>query len=287
MKLALLQTPVTECREDNLNRAYTRVAQAAAAGARLICLPEMFTCPYDNNWFRRLAEPAEGPSWQAMSQWARELGVWLVGGSIPEQEGHRLYNTAFVFDPKGQEIARHRKVHLFDIAVEGGQVFRESDTFTPGDRVTIFDAEGMRFGLCICFDFRFPELARAMTLQGAQVLLVPGAFNMTTGPAHWELLFRQRAVDNQVYTVGIAPARDPEASYVSYGNSMVCDPWGQVLIRAGEGAETLYRDLDPARVQAIRQQLPLLRARRPAVYEDGVLPGPAAPAAFRRWKTRD
>ena len=266
MKLALLQTPVTECREDNLNRAYTRVAQAAAAGARLICLPEMFTCPYDNNWFRRLAEPAEGPSWQAMSQWARELGVWLVGGSIPEQEGHRLYNTAFVFDPKGQEIARHRKVHLFDIAVEGGQVFRESDTFTPGDRVTIFDAEGMRFGLCICFDFRFPELARAMTLQGAQVLLVPGAFNMTTGPAHWELLFRQRAVDNQIFTLGVSCARDTGEEYVAYGNSILVDPWGSVLKRAGEGEEVLIGEIDFVRNQEIRQQLPIRSARREQLY---------------------
>ena len=164
-------------------------------------------------------------------------------------------------------MARHRKMHLFDIDVKGGQSFKESDTFTAGDEVTVFDTPWGKIGLCICFDFRFPELSRLMVLKGAQVLVVPAAFNMTTGPAHWELLFRQRAVDGQCYTVGVAPARDEKGCYVSYGNSIVVSPWGEVLWRAGAEETFQVVELDMEQVQQVRQQLPLLSARREDVYE--------------------
>ena len=127
----------------------------------------------------------------------------------------------------GHQIGKHRKMHLFDIDVKGGQYFKESDTLTPGDQVTVFDTEFGKMGLCICYDFRFPELARLMVDEGAQVIIVPAAFNMTTGPLHWELMFRQRAVDNQVYTIGAAPARDLNAGYHSWGHSIAVSPWGE------------------------------------------------------------
>ena len=139
-------------------------------------------------------------------------------------------------------------------------------TLSPGSDVTVFDTPWGRMGLCICFDFRFPELAHLMALSGARVLLVPAAFNMTTGPAHWELLFRQRAVDTQCFTVGTSPARDETASYVAWGHSIVCDPWGTVLHTCGHGEEVSVTDLDLSRVDAVRRQLPLLSARRTDVY---------------------
>ena len=178
-----------------------------------------------------------------------------------------MYNTSFVFDPQGACVARHRKMHLFDIDVEGGQRFRESDTLSPGNDVTLFDTPWGRMGLCICFDLRFEELCRVMALEGARVLLAPAAFNMTTGPAHWELLLRQRAVDNQCFTVGTSPARDESASYVAWGNSMVCDPWGTVLHCCGAGEEVAVTELDMTRIDAVRRQLPILSARRTDVYE--------------------
>ncbi len=266
MKVALLQTPVTPDKVQNVEIASGAVRQAAAQGARLILLPEMFCCPYSNDHFRDYAEPAGGFVWSAMAALAKELGICLAAGSMPEVEDGRVYNTAFVFGPDGTQLARHRKMHLFDVDFAGGQYFKESDTFTPGDEVTVFDFEGIRFGLCICFDLRFPELARLMALRGAQVLLTPAAFNMTTGPLHWELMFRQRAVDNQVYTLGAAPARDEQGCYVSYGNSILCDPMGRVLARAGAGVEILYGEIDPALVESTRKQLPLLSARREDVY---------------------
>ncbi len=266
MKLALLQTPVGFDKGQTVANACAAVREAAQSGARLAVLPEMFCCPYSNNYFRDYAEPAGGPVYTAMAALAKELGICLVAGSMPELEEGRVYNTAFVFGPEGQLLARHRKMHLFDVAFENGQVFRESDTFTPGRDVTVFDYGGLRFGLCICFDMRFPELSRLMALKGAQAIIAPAAFNMTTGPLHWELLFRQRAVDNQVYTLGVAPARDEDGVYVSYGNSILCDPMGKVLARAGAEPAILYGDIDPAVIESTRRQLPLLSARREDVY---------------------
>ena len=185
---------------------------------------------------------------------------------MPELDGENVYNTSWVFDREGRRIARHRKVHLFDIDVEGGQRFRESDTLTPGDEITVFDTEFGRIGLCICFDLRFQEMSKCMADMGARLIIVPAAFNMTTGPAHWELLFRARAVDNQIFTLGAAPARDCTAEYVSYGNSIVVDPWGMVIARAGAGEELLYADIDFSVCDSIRRQLPIRAARREALY---------------------
>ena len=175
----------------------------------------------------------------------------------------RIYNTSYAFDRNGHQIGKHRKMHLFDIDVKGGQYFKESDTLTPGDQVTVFDTEFGKIGLCICYDFRFPELARLMVDKGAQVIIVPAAFNMTTGPLHWELMFRQRAVDNQLFTLGVAPARNEQESYVSYGNSMAVDPWGTVLARLDKEEAICAVELDFARNQAIRAQLPILASRKP------------------------
>ena len=264
MKLAQIQRHVTADKAANLRHAEELLR--SVRGADMAILPEMFCCPYDNSCFRAYGEPAGGAAYQMLSRTARELGLWLVGGSLPELEAGRVYNTSFVFDPQGACVARHRKMHLFDIDVEGGQRFRESDTLSPGNDVTLFDTPWGRMGLCICFDLRFEELCRVMALEGARVLLAPAAFNMTTGPAHWELLLRQRAVDNQCFTVGTSPARDESASYVAWGNSMVCDPWGTVLHCCGAGEEVAVTELDMTRIDAVRRQLPILSARRTDVY---------------------
>ena len=266
MKTALIQMPVVKDKAENLARAAKEIQRAARDGAELAILPEMFCCPYSNASFRANAEEAGGLIHAAMAEAARKAGLWLVAGSMPELADGKIYNTSFVFDSSGHQVAFHRKVHLFDIDVQGGQRFFESETLSAGNRATVFDTPFGRLGLCICFDIRFPELARVMALAGAQAMIVPAAFNLTTGPAHWELAFRQRAVDNQFFTLGVAPARDEEGTYVSYGNSIACDPWGTVIARAGSGEEQLLVELDFSRNEAVRRQLPLLSARRPAVY---------------------
>ncbi len=266
MRTALIQMPVTADKAVNLTVARDYVRRAADGGAQLAVLPEMFCCLYTNEAFRANAEPAGGPVHRAMAGLARETGLWLVAGSMPEADGERIYNTSFVFDPAGRQAAFHRKMHLFDIDVKGGQRFMESETFTAGDSVTVFDTPFGKLGLCICFDLRFPELAGCMALAGARAIVTPAAFNMTTGPAHWELLFRQRAVDNQLFTLGVAPARDEQGPYVSYGNTILCSPWGEVLARAGSAPALLLADVDLNQNESIRAQLPLLSARRTDVY---------------------
>ena len=266
MRTALIQMPVTADKAVNLAVARDYVRRAADGGAQLAVLPEMFCCLYTNDAFRANAEPAGGPVHTAMAGLARETGLWLVAGSMPEADGERIYNTSFVFDPAGRQAAFHRKMHLFDIDVKGGQRFMESETFTAGDSVTVFDTPFGKLGLCICFDLRFPELARCMALAGARAIVTPAAFNMTTGPAHWELLFRQRAVDNQLFTLGVAPSRDEQGPYVSYGNTILCSPWGEVLARAGSAPALLLADVDLDQNESIRAQLPLLSARRTDVY---------------------
>lgn len=267
MRTAMIQMSVTSDKRENLRRAREKLLELKDKCIDLAVLPEMFCCPYSNACFRAYGETAGGEVWQMLSDTARELGIWLVGGSMPELEEDRVYNTAFVFDRDGRQVARHRKAHLFDIQVEGGQHFRESETLTAGNEVTVFDTEFGRIGVCICFDFRFQELAKAMGDRGAKLIVVPAAFNMTTGPAHWELMFRQRAVDNQIFTLGVAPARDEGAEYVSYANSMLADPWGTVLARAGEREETLIAEIDLSRCESIREQLPIRSARREELYQ--------------------
>lgn len=184
MKTALIQMPVVKDKAENLARAAKEIQRAARDGAELAILPEMFCCPYSNASFRANAEEAGGLIHAAMAEAARKAGLWLVAGSMPELADGKIYNTSFVFDSSGHQVAFHRKVHLFDIDVQGGQRFFESETLSAGNRATVFDTPFGRLGLCICFDIRFPELARVMALAGAQAMIVPAAFNMTTGPAH-------------------------------------------------------------------------------------------------------
>ena len=264
MKIAQIQMHVTADKAENLHHAAELIRQAGKID--MAVLPEMFCCPYDNACFRAYGEPEGGEGWRMLSALAKEKGIYLVGGTVPEICEDRVYNTCYVFDPAGRCIARHRKTHLFDIAVEGGQHFMESETLSAGRDVTLFDTPWGKMGVCVCFDFRFEELSRLLTLGGARAIIVPAAFNMTTGPAHWQLLFRQRAVDNQLFTVGTSPARDESASYVAWGHSIVCDPWGTVLSEMEEREAVAVTELDMTRVDAVRRQLPILSARRTDIY---------------------
>ncbi|MCL1875101.1 MAG: carbon-nitrogen hydrolase family protein [Synergistaceae bacterium] len=265
--VTMLQTKVYADKMKNIEKVAEYMETAASEKSDIVTLPEMFNCPYQTANFPVYAEPEGGESWQALSRLAGKYGVYLSAGSMPESDssGH-VYNTAYVFDREGNQIAKHRKMHMFDIDVEGGQFFKESDTLTAGKEITVFDTEFGKMGLCICYDMRFPELARIMTLKGAKVILVPGAFNMTTGPAHWEIMFRNRALDNQVYTIGTAPARDAASGYVSWGHSIIVSPWGDILEQMDEKEGYITRAIDLERVDRVRKELPLLAHRRTDVY---------------------
>ena len=231
-----------------------------------MALPEMFNCPYSNNYFREFGEPEEGETVKTLSALAKELGIYLIGGSIPELEAGKVYNTCYCFDREGRMIGKHRKMHLFDIDVKDGIRFMESETLTPGDKMTVIDTEFCKIGIVVCYDVRFPELMRLMALAGAELVVLPAAFNMVTGPAHWDLTMRMRALDNQLYFAAVSPARDIQGAYQAYGNSCVASPWGEFSAHTDETEGILFCDIDLERVKKVRRELPLLQHRREDVY---------------------
>ena len=257
--IALMQSAVTDSKKKNLRNAELLVKTAADMDADIAVLPEMFICPYDNSRFPEFAEPSDGPSVEYLSRLAAESGLYLVAGTVPELgESGEIYNTAYCFDSYGKLIGKHRKIHLFDIDIEGGISFHESDALAPGETATILDTPWGKIGVAICFDIRFAELFRYMALEGAHAVIVPAAFNMTTGPAHWELTFRMRAVDNQLYMAGCSAARDKSAGYISWAHSILTDPWGRVLGTLGTEEEILLHEIDSDYAEDIRRQLPIL-----------------------------
>ena len=267
MKVSLIQLKTAPTPAENIIRIRELLQKAKAEGAEIAVLPEMCCCPYENSAFVRYAMAADAPFLQALAAYAKELELYLVAGSVPLAEEGKIYNASFVYDPNGDCVAVHRKMHLFDINVTGGQSFMESDTFTPGDEVTTFQTPWGKFGVMICYDIRFPELSRLLALDGVRAIFVPAAFNLTTGPAHWELSFRMRALDNQVFMIGCAPARDMDAAYHAWGHSIVTDPWGSVVEQLDEKEGILTVELDLSRVEDIREQLPLLKHRRTDIYK--------------------
>lgn len=267
MKVAAIQMPTVKDKIQNIRIAGTYIEKIKAENPDFVILPEMFCCPYQTENFPVYAEKEGGPSWQAMSDYARKYHIYLIAGSMPEADDvGKVYNTSYIFDRDGKQIGKHRKAHLFDINVKNGQHFKESDTLTSGDHATVFDTEFGKMGVMICYDIRFPEFARTMVLDGARMIFVPAAFNMTTGPAHWELTFRARALDNQIYMLGCAPARDTQAGYISWGHSIVTDSWGKVMKQLDEKEGILIEEIDLDREDQIREQLPLLKHRKSEMY---------------------
>ena len=267
MQLLQLQTKVFADKAQTLSYLEKFIDDVITAQTDFIALPEMFCCPYENKFFPLYAEKHGGAVYQFCRHLAQKHRVYISAGSLPEiNERGEIFNTAYVFDDSGREIARHAKMHLFDIDIAGGQYFKESDTLTAGNEITVFNTKWGKMGLCICYDFRFPELARLMTDRGAQIIFVPAAFNETTGPLHWELMFRSRAVDNQVFTVGTAPACDKFASYHSWGHSIAVSPWGKILNQLDRQEGYQFTAIDFAEVAAVRRQLPLLCHRRLDIY---------------------
>ena len=263
--LAVCQLRTETDYEETIAKTESMIRDAAASGADVVVLPEMFSCPYDRKYFRVFAQRGHTETCRRLAAWARDHHVLVIGGSVPEADGELLYNTSFVFDADGHQIARHRKVHLFDVDLPGMR-FHESHTFTPGSEVTVFDTPFGRFGLAVCFDVRFPELFRSMARRGAEVICLPAQFNMTTGPAHWEPTLRARAIDNEVFFVAAAAARYEGFSYECWGHSMILDPYGRALAAADEKEQTIFAEIDLNRIAEVRAQLPTFLHLREDVY---------------------
>ncbi|KAI7833208.1 carbon-nitrogen hydrolase [Kickxella alabastrina] len=275
-KIALIQLAAGAQKAANLTKARTKVLEAARNGANLIVLPECFNSPYGTQHFANYAEEfhttvagGSSESTQALSKMAQDAQVYLIGGSIPERsrEG-ALFNTCTVWDPQGTLVAVHRKIHLFDVDFPGKMVFKESSVLEAGRDMTEFATPWGKVGLGICYDMRFPELAMVAARRGCIAMVYPGAFNTTTGPLHWELLVRARAVDNQIFVAACSPARDPEAGYQAWGHSMVVDPYARIIATMEEGEGMVYADVDLKLIEEVRKAVPVYEQRRFDVYLD-------------------
>jgi omega-amidase len=274
------------------------MAARSCVASLVVCLSllqEMFNCPYSNASFNPYSEalPAAGasassisastsPTAAFMSALAKQHGIYLIAGSIPEKAqpekgqpkhaksglAHHLYNTCLVFSPAGDVIAKHRKVHLFDIDVPGKMTFKESDTLSAGNQATLFDTPWARVGLGICYDIRFNDYATVLTNKGATMLIYPGAFNTTTGPLHWELLQRARAVDNQLWVLTCSPARSPDpTAYQAWGHSSAISPWGRVVATTEHQPAVVIAEVDVKEVSEMRASIPVLSQKRSDLYQ--------------------
>jgi len=261
---AVVQMSSNADRDANLRRATALVREAAARGARLVVLPEVFAWRGTTLQDPAGAEPIPGPTTEAMATLARELQLFLCMGSILESVPGELrrYNTSCLVDPSGAVLARYRKIHLFDVALPGRVAVEESAGRLPGEATVVVPTPLATLGCSICYDLRFPELYRALAGAGAEVLLVPSAFTFPTGAAHWEVLCRARAIENQCYLLAANQTGKSPHGHRDYGNSLVVDPWGTVLARAGDDEGVAVAELDGAVLTRVRRELPALAHRR-------------------------
>lgn len=256
-KVAVCQIMPRQDREAGKKKYRQMLMQAVHTGADIVVFPEMWVCPYIGANFAHYKEPQGGEIYNFMRSLAAEFNVCLFSGSVPEAEGDKVYNTCYVFDAEGKEIAKHRKIHLFDVDIKGKVSFTESYFIAPGSEITVADTKFGKIGLAICFDIRFGGLFAEMALRGAKIMILPAAFSMITGPAHWELLVRARAMDNQVYFVGAQVARDPNCKFHAWGHSTIADPLGKVIAAADENETIIYADLDMGYLEEVREGLPI------------------------------
>lgn len=266
-KIASCQMNVVDNKVENVLHAMKLVGKAADNGAQLVTLPEMFNTPYDNSKFILNAEE-EGDSYSLsmLCDAAKKHDVYVQAGSIPEFEDDRIYNTAYLIDNHGKIIGKHRKMHMFDIDTEGMK-FTESDTLSPGNNVTTIKTDFANISMAICYDIRFNEFWTLMNKNKTDIVLLPGAFNKTTGPLHWEVLIRSRAIDNQCFVVATSPSQVENPYYVAWGHSMIVDAWGNILSSAQEKEEVLYANLSSKSLTDVRNQIPVLKNRRDDIYD--------------------
>jgi deaminated glutathione amidase len=265
VRVALCQTNCGEDVAANEEQVFGLLEEAAAGGADLAALPEVWPRQGSARQIREAAELVPGHRTELLAEVAARHRMWVHGGSVLERDGERIFNTSVVFDRSGELIATYRKIHLFDADPPGAVPSRESTVFTPGDQVVTAETEFGRVGLSICYDVRFPELYRALAVQGATIMFVPAAFRYETGIYHWEPLLRARAIEDQAFVVAAAQSGTwgpPGRERRNFGHSLVADPWGRVLVEAPDGPGVTFVELDLGQVQHTREVLPALRHRR-------------------------
>jgi predicted amidohydrolase len=268
IKAAAIQMSSTPDKDDNLETAERLIRAAASSGADLIALPELWSCHGLEKVYRENAEPVPGPTTMFLGNLASELGVYVLGGSILEDDpsSPKLHNTSTFFTPDGEMSAVYRKIHLFDVKAPDRE-YLESKTIGPGTEVVTAKAGVATLGLSVCYDVRFPELYRLLTLRGAEVMIVPAAFTLQTGKDHWALLLQARAVENQAFVVAPAQWGQKADGRWTYGRSLIVDPWGTVLAQCPDRDGYALATLDLDYLDRLREDFPALKNRRPEAYD--------------------
>jgi predicted amidohydrolase len=270
MRIAAIQMASGPSVNANLTEAAWLIGRAARAGARLVVLPENFALmPMRDADREAIVEPDSGGPLQAfLAQQAKARGIWLVGGTLPLQTGAtgKAAAACLVFNDRGERIGRYDKMHLFDVSLENGERYQESNSFQAGERVTVVDTPLGRLGLAVCYDLRFPELFRAMLDEGAELFAVPSAFTAVTGKAHWEVLVRARSIENTAYAIAAAQGGYHLNGRETWGDSMIVDPWGEVLDRLPRGSGVVVAEWNRERQERVRASLPSINHRR--IYAD-------------------
>ncbi|OAF71230.1 hypothetical protein A3Q56_01015 [Intoshia linei] len=273
IRVAVIQCLVKNDKSVNLLNIQKMIKTAVNhKNSDLVVLPECCNSPYDTSKFAEYAEEIPGRSSEIFSSMAKSHKIFLVAGSIPEKSGNKLYNTCTVYNPLGELIAKYRKMHLFDVNIPGKIKFQESNTLTAGKKLCTFSMgekfNNFKIGLGICYDMRFPLLAFAYSKLDVDMLIYPGAFNMTTGPLHWELLQRARAVDNQIFVIAASTARDEKSNYVAYGNSGIISPWGKHIAKAESAESIIYGNIDKDELVQSRQSIPVRKQENIRNYDN-------------------
>ncbi len=270
MRMAVIQLNSRNIPSENLAVVEQLLDRAAEMGAQFVGLPELWTYLGPYAGYEEAAQTIPGPAIELLQEKARKHNMVVHGGSIVERHptiAGKFYNTSVLIDRRGEIVAQYRKIHLFDVQLANGEKHLESERIVPGDKVVTAEVDGITFGLTVCYDLRFPELYRALVLQGAQVLLVPAGFTLHTGRDHWEVLLRARAIENLCYVVAPGQVGTYPPGKQCFGRSMIVDPWGLVIAQAQDMPTVIMTEVELAQIEQARAQIPCLEHRRPEVYQ--------------------
>jgi len=262
MNVIVLQNKVYQDIARTLREITNQLMNCNSEHVDFIILPEMFMSPYELESFTLYKQTKSGEVVDFLRNIAIKYHAYVIGGSIPFFDNNNLYNTSFVFDRKGNIIYRYDKLYLFEVTYPDGSTFRERDVLKAGNKPGIFETEFGKMGLMICFDIRFPELAEQLTREGAKVIFVPAAFNTFTGPLHWQVTLRARAIDNQLFVIACSPSRDSVGDYDVYGHSIVISPLGKVIQELDEFSGVIKVDVDLNEIAHARNVIPIIKNKR-------------------------
>ncbi len=266
MNVTVIQNKVYKDVEDTKKHIEELLSEIDLTKTDLLMFPEMFLCPYDNESFEDYKVKEKDKIFDWLKDLAKSNNIYLIAGSMPVKDKRHIYNRSYIFDEYGRELTHYDKTHLFKVTYPDGTSYDESEVLSAGSRFAMFDTSYGRAGILICFDIRFPEAVSYLASHDVKALFVPAQFNTFTGPLHWKVTMRARAIDHQMYVIAASTARDSYGNYEPYGHSMAVDPYGEVLVELGEAASYFTVKLDWEKTKEVRNAIPILKNRRPELY---------------------